>query len=323
MRTYVALATILILLLTGLHAQGQQQENTSFSFNDDGTSLTLLENGRPVLSYIYGRKNPPEGMDVKYWRSNYVHPIYGLDGEMLTEDFPDDHPHHRGLHWAWPVVTWGEREVDPWALVGARQLFINWTGREAASDHATFSFEGGWRLVEGWEPFVREQISITVHRSDEVGQAIDFDLRFENMSDKPVTVRGRGTKGYGGFNIRPDGGRPGIRITTAQGETEEDLLQVQSGWADFTSQISANGKEAGIALFQHPGNPGFPHHGWILRHYGFLGAAWPHTERVKIEPGENIQLSYRVYVHRGDAEEGQVRQRFREFVEAEKNARSR
>ncbi len=71
---------------------------------------------------------------------------------------------------------------------------------------------------------------------------------------------------------------------------------------------------ADIALFQHPSNPGFPHPGWILRHYGFLGASWPQYERLELDPGGSFQLAYRVYLHRGDAEEASVADRFEEFV---------
>src|SRR5699024_3188858 len=41
-------------------------------------------------------------------RSNYIHPLYGLEGEMLTRDWPEGaHPHHRGIFWAWPEVEYG------------------------------------------------------------------------------------------------------------------------------------------------------------------------------------------------------------------------
>ena len=39
-------------------------------------------------------------------RSDYIHPLYGLHGEVLTDDWVPDHPHHRGIYWAWPEVDW-------------------------------------------------------------------------------------------------------------------------------------------------------------------------------------------------------------------------
>ena len=49
-------------------------------------------------------------------RSNYIHPVYGLSGEMLTRDWSKDHPHHRGIYWAWPEVEFGKKLGDLHAL---------------------------------------------------------------------------------------------------------------------------------------------------------------------------------------------------------------
>ena len=48
-------------------------------------------------------------------RSNYFHPLYDLDGTVLTEDFPKDHIHHRGIFWAWHQVRINGKTVqDQW-----------------------------------------------------------------------------------------------------------------------------------------------------------------------------------------------------------------
>ena len=47
----------------------------------------------------------------KYRRCHYIHPLYGLDGEVLTEDFPADHPHHRGIFWGWHQLWLGDKKV--------------------------------------------------------------------------------------------------------------------------------------------------------------------------------------------------------------------
>ena len=67
--------------------------------------VDLLEDDRPVLRYNYRTVALPDGVlkkvpadSRKYARprSNYIHPLYGPDGEVLTEDWSVDHPHHRG-----------------------------------------------------------------------------------------------------------------------------------------------------------------------------------------------------------------------------------
>src|SRR6266511_3501165 len=49
-------------------------------------SLGLWEGDRPVFVYNHGVLNKP-GVPATHERSTYIHPIYGLDGEVLTDDF--------------------------------------------------------------------------------------------------------------------------------------------------------------------------------------------------------------------------------------------
>ena len=83
----------------------------------DSTSgqIDIREGDRPVLRYNYQMVQPPAGfLDRvapecrKYAapRSDYIHPLFGLDGEKLTDDWQKDHPHHRGIYWAWPEVDY-------------------------------------------------------------------------------------------------------------------------------------------------------------------------------------------------------------------------
>jgi hypothetical protein len=86
---------------------------------DEATGqFELSEAGKPVLRYNYQTNDPGEVLarvkadDRKYARarSDYIHPLYGLDGQELTKDWPLEHPHHRGIYWAWPEVDYrGER----------------------------------------------------------------------------------------------------------------------------------------------------------------------------------------------------------------------
>src|SRR6516225_6770465 len=85
---------------------------TRFRFADvDRTALGLWEGDQLVLVYNHGERTK-EGVPADRQRSTYIHPLYGLDGEVLTDDFPRDHYHHRGLFWAWPHVRVGSKEYD-------------------------------------------------------------------------------------------------------------------------------------------------------------------------------------------------------------------
>lgn len=68
--------------------------------DDDTQQYTFVDSGRPVLTYNFGTVPVPDGVGGKYAvaRSNYVHPLYGPNGELLTKDYSKDHPHHRGIY---------------------------------------------------------------------------------------------------------------------------------------------------------------------------------------------------------------------------------
>src|SRR5215204_623293 len=84
--------------------------DADFRFTEVTTnSLELREGERPVFVYNHGIISR-QGVPADRARSSYIHPLYGLDGEVLTDDFPTDHFHHRGLFWAWPHVKIGGQE---------------------------------------------------------------------------------------------------------------------------------------------------------------------------------------------------------------------
>src|SRR5688500_14074023 len=103
----VALAGILIPFIRGAVAE---EPTGPFRFQEvSPSSLGLWEGNQPVLVYNHGLVRPPEQVTGKP-RASYIHPLYGLDGEVLTDDFPKDHTYHRGVYWAWPHLKIGDRE---------------------------------------------------------------------------------------------------------------------------------------------------------------------------------------------------------------------
>ena len=88
-------------------------------------SLKLWEGENPILVYNHGVMTSQSAPNAK-GRSSYFHPVYGLDGEVLTDDFPKDHENHRGLHWAWPHIKIDDWEVDLWSLRDIRHEFQRW-----------------------------------------------------------------------------------------------------------------------------------------------------------------------------------------------------
>ncbi|MDP7251477.1 MAG: PmoA family protein [Planctomycetota bacterium] len=105
-------------------------EPLQFADDSERGRLTVREGETPVLTYNYG-KQLKEGVHEKYTRSCYIHPLFDLGGRPLTDDFPKDHFHHRGVFWTWPLMKARGRNVQTWHPSPLRQHFVRWIKREA------------------------------------------------------------------------------------------------------------------------------------------------------------------------------------------------
>lgn len=291
----------------------------AFTLEEKDGAVHVLEDGQPVLVYHQDMVEPPKKVDSHYRRSGYIHPLYGLDGEEMTQDFPFDHRHHRGLFWAWPDSSYGGRDLNIWLLSDVRSVHDAWI-EKAAGERAVLAARNHWVYDDAPDaPIIEESVRMEIMPAQKDARAMDFTITLKNVGDETVIIRGAkaDNKGYGGFCFRPDARRKPMEFTSAQGTHEDDLLELASPWADVSFPTQRKGdKRSGVAIFQHPGNPGYPHDGWIFRHYGFLGASWPHTTPHPLPPGDAFTLRYRVLVHRGSALSAEVPAAFTAWTES-------
>ena len=272
--------------------------------------LTVKDGKIEVLTYRFGNQLK-QGIDPKQTRSCYIHPLYSLDGKVLTEDFPQDHFHHHGVFWTWPIVKTRGQDTQTWHPANLRQYFVRWLKREVEKDIVTLSVENAWKL-DGQEIVAKEIVTLHIHPVIDEGRAIDLNLRIEAVG-RPLTLQGTPdqNKGYGGFSLRGAPMFKGQPVSTDRGEFKGEPNNVTLRWADLSTE------EMGVAIFVSPDHPDFPT-SWILRnsYAGFLNVSWPGLEPVVLQPNQPISLSYRMYVHRGDETAGRVAQAFKRFITA-------
>ena len=79
---------------------------------------------------------PPEGVDISWRRSGYIHPLRAPGGGIVTSIHANDHYHHMGLWHAWVRAEYGTPEVvlDFWNLGERKEIrkepkLISITGR--------------------------------------------------------------------------------------------------------------------------------------------------------------------------------------------------
>ncbi|MEZ6061559.1 MAG: DUF6807 family protein [Planctomycetaceae bacterium] len=274
-----------------------------FSVTMDSDGILVQENDRPVLRY----QTAVQSKDGRWPRNNYVHPVYDLDGNVITEDFPVDHGHHRGIFWAWhQVLVDGKPMGDSWVC---EDFEWDLESRAAKLDHdkVTLSAAVLWKspaLVDDdgrQVPFVREATTITVHAQKDERRFVDFRITLQPLFDDVQIGGSPDEKGYGGFS-------PRIRLSDRTtfvgpaGEVEPQITSIEAGpWMDIASD------QGGVTMVSHSGNPGFPEP-WILRRESSMqNAAWPGREPVRLSKDHPPTLRYRLVIHRGPASYEQLR----------------
>ncbi len=228
-------------------------------------------------------------------RSDYIHPLYGLEGEILTRDWPEGgHPHHRGIFWAWPEVEYGSLIGDIYAL---QKIFARPTGKIKLTSGPVFAqviAENLWLWQES-DTLVHEKVLIRVYHSINDTRIIDLTIYLLALKDS-ITIATRGTNSYGGLNLR---------LQTPQEQdisyfTDPDGSSPQRAWSDFSGLFLGNANSSGLMVLQHNENPEYPG-AWVE----YPDLAWvqptfptPNT-RYSLSRTEPLILKYRLINHTG------------------------
>jgi hypothetical protein len=260
-----------------------------------------------VFVYHHGVQSKA-GVPAHRNRSTYLHPIYGLDGEVLTDDFPKDHYHHRGLFWAWPHVRVGTNHYDLWMLQGIEQRFERWLTREASSAGAVLGVENAW--YAGNAKVVQERVWFRVFAQADDAQAIDLECFWIPLGQS-LSLAGAEGKSYGGLTLR-FAARAQTVITTPLGQSAEDLAITRLPWADLSARFVGAAKPSGAAVFIAPDHPDYPPT-WLTRHYGVLCVGWPGVSAQEFPAGQPIRCRYRVWIHRRAASADQLERAYNAY----------
>jgi len=290
-----------------LAAAGYQIGNTftnSIKIVKSNGAFVVSEKGREILAYRYR----PVSLEGKYTRADYVHPLYNLDGCVLTEDFPKDHRHHRGIFWAWHHVYIGSKRLgDAWSLINftydVRDVKILEVDSKSKAIRAKVHWKSSlWTDGQGRQkPFVEETTTIRIFSAEPKMRKIDFEIRLLAL-EKGVRIGGsNNARGYGGFSARiklPDG----LEFTGPNGPVEPKVTAVEPAvWMDFSGRFGNSENISGLSVLCHKSNPGYPQP-WILRRKGSMqNPVYPGRNTVELSTERPVILRYRLIIHRGDA----------------------
>ncbi len=269
--------------------------------------IVITEGQKPVLKYNYQVVCPPEELmaavapgNRRYAvaRSNYIHPLYGPAGEVLTQDWSIDHPHHRGIYWAWPEVDWRGERGDLHAL---QRVWARPTGTisfQTQGTHAQIVAENRW-FWDDETPIVREVTTIRAYPAHDHGRIIDLVYCFEALEDEVALAR-RGTNSYGGLNLRLSP----IRDLQLIHHADPASTHPRRAWSDSLGIRLGGTAPVGLAIFEKITNPDYPGD-WIeYPELPWFQPAFPaQGSRYMLEQGTPLVLQYRLWI-RGASEAG-------------------
>jgi len=275
------------------------QNNTLDAVHQEG-GILVKEGNKKVLFY----QEAPKSHNGEYTRNNYIHPLYDLNGHMLTEDFPEDHLHQRGIFWAWhQILVDGQEMGDMWSTEDfnweVEALDTREEGRKLLLEPVVYWKSPLLKDDEGNQiPLAKEKNTIVIYPEDNEMRTIDFIIRIQALKDQLYVGGSDNEKGYGGFSLRirlPED----ITFRAEYGQAEPKTTAIQSTpWMDFTGSFTKKGDQSGILVVCHPSNPHFPP-GWIIREEGSMqNTVYPGREPVLVSQSEPLILRYRVIIHK-------------------------
>jgi hypothetical protein len=234
---------------------------------------------------------------AEYARSNYFHPLYDLKGNCLTEDFPADHLHHRGLFWAWhQVLVDGKQICDTWELKNFTQSStdIEFTTNENGS--GVFSYTAYWHTKEQPnDPFLQEKTRVTVYQQQANYRRIDFEITIRALEHNLQLGGSNDEKGYGGFSARLKTDASTVFTNDRFKPVVPTNLAIEgSSFIDVYNKKMKNG----VLIYRCPQNPGKAE--WILRQEKSMqNCVWPGRTAVNLYVDKPITLKYTLIVHQG------------------------
>ncbi len=277
--------------------------------------LKLSIAGQAALWFRLDRDTVPR-TDIKseIIRAGYVHPVFSPAGQLVTDDYPSNHPHHHGIWTPWTKTSFQGRSPDFWNMhkkTGAEELVAldrTWSGAVHGG------FEARLKMVDLSAPApavaLHETWQLTAY--DVVGatpavRMFDLVATQTCATPDPLVLP---EYHYGGFGFRGAGAWNGpgdaARFLTSEGITDRIKgNNTRARWC-YLGGAGADGALAGTATLGHPENfrapqplrlhPNMPYFSFVPQQLG----------EFRIAPGRPYRARFRFVVTDGAPDRARI-----------------
>lgn len=284
----------LLLIISSAHAQ-------SVRLHTDDSTYAFRYGSRPLLSFFYATKYPPPGVDTAYRRSGFIHPLYTLNGHVLTRIQPKDHYHHYGLWNPWTQVLFQGDTVDFWNLGDKKGTvrFKKLLGERSTSAYAEIDVLLEHVALKTHTIALTENQTIRVHKPQKDFYAVDITSRLRCATDSPVRLL---TYRYGGLGWRTtaEWNKDNSEVLTSEGKDRKDADGSTARWCIVQGALGAD--YGGMVLMSHPDNYNHPEPLRVWPESSndlFVNFSPTKNKDWLLEPGKTYTLQYRLIVFDG------------------------
>lgn len=290
----------------------------NLNHNIDETTILLQSGENSVLNYFHGENDLPDGLDERYKRGGYIHPVFSPNGVILTNHLNVDlHPHHSGIWSAWTNTEFEGRTPDFWNVhqntgrvdqVGGLQN--SWQGPVFGGFKAQHQFID---LSAPGEPEIalNEKWDVKVYHSAKDFHFFDLIVTQTVNTSKPLILP---EYRYGGVGFRghKEWDDPNnITFLTAEG-LGRDGHATRTRWTHIGGHVE--GELAGIAIMGHPSNFRHPQPVRIHPDEPFFNFAPQQLGEMRIDPGAPYEVRYRYVTYDGEPDPDKLNRLWNDFA---------
>lgn len=312
------LSAFVLLLAAGcVTSSSQTDPSNSVKLTEGSSSVKVEINGKLFTEYHFKNVSRP-----------FLYPLIGPGGARMTRNWPmqevpdeeRDHPHHRSLWYAHGDINghdfWSESDKAGKTvhqhfelLDSGRKGIIISKNKLVAKDGSVVAHDT--RKLTFYSDATYFDFEITIEATQ--GELTLGDTKEGSMAIRLAeTMRLKGKVGKG-------------HIVNSEGVRDGATWGKRAKWCDYYGP--ADGKDVGVAIFDHPQNPRHPTW-WHVRDYG-LFAANPFgvhdfekrpagTGNLIVPAGKDVKFRYRFYLHEGNEVTGKVAEQYEHYVKSVK-----
>jgi cyanophycinase len=316
----------------GVPAAAAPAGGPTVEFAERDHRIDVRINDRLFTSYLYADDLPKP----------VLYPVHTPAGVLVSRGYPlrdvkgesQDHPHHAGIFFAYDRVNGNNFWLNTARAPHIQHVKV--TEMKGGEGQGQMSAVLHWVGKDG-TVLLEERRDMIFHAGPD---AIAIDFHIDLVAQKDPVTFGDTKEGLLALRVadwmrEPFEAKAGVvgisgtgtgKYLNAEGaEGEKGVWGKRSRWVCL--QAAKEGKEVGVAMFDHPSSVNHPTY-WHARGYGLFAAnplgqgafeASHHPDQAKslgltLKPGQKAHFQYRVLVYDGRRTRAQLEEEYKDFV---------